>query len=158
MSRAFVKEQDNVPPDDPPEFEVGSGPNLVTRAGLERIYAKVAGIEAQLAANPNADSRVLLMRDLRYWVARKNSARVFVPTNPNEVEFGSQVTIERSGRRQTFVLVGEDEAEPAAGRINWRSPLAEAILGARVGDVVELGNRTPPDEIRILEINPLDGG
>lgn len=158
MSRAFVKEQDNVPPDDPPEFEVGSGPDLVTRAGLERINAKVAEIEAQLAANPNADSRVLLMRDLRYWVARKNSARVFVPTNPNEVEFGSQVTIERSGRRQTFMLVGEDEAEPAAGRINWRSPLAEAILGARVGDIVELGDRTPPDEIKVLEINPQDGG
>jgi len=98
MSRAFVKEQDNVPPDDPPEFEVSAGPNLVTRAGLDRINAKVAGIEAQLAANPDADGRVLLMRDLRYWVARKNSARIFVPSNPNEVEFGSQVTIERGGR------------------------------------------------------------
>jgi len=156
MSRAFVKEQDNVPPDDPPEFEVGAGPNLVTRAGLERINAKVADIEEKLAANPDADSLVLLMRDLRYWVARKNSARVFVPSNPNEVEFGAQVTIERGGRRQTFVLVGEDEAEPAAGRINWRSPLAEAILGARVGDTVNLGDHTPPDEIKVLEIAPLE--
>jgi transcription elongation factor GreB len=154
MSRAFVKEQDNVPPDDPPEFEVGTGPNLVTRSGLDRINAKVAEIEEKLAANPDADARVLLMRDLRYWVARKNSARIFVPTNPDEVEFGSQVTIERSGRRLTFTLVGEDEAEPAAGRINWRSPLAEAILGARVGDIVEMGDRSPPDEIRILEIKP----
>jgi transcription elongation factor GreB len=155
MSRAFVKEQDNVPPDDPPEFEVGAGPNLVTRGGLDRINAKVAEIEAQLAANPEADARVLLMRDLRYWVARKNSARIFVPSNPNEVEFGSQVTIERGGRRQTFAIVGEDEAEPGAGRINWRSPLAEAILGARVDDIVCLGDRTPPDEIKILEIKPL---
>lgn len=155
MSRAFVKEQDNVPPDDPPEFEIGAGPDLVTRTGLERIHAKVAEIEAQLAANPDADARVLLMRDLRYWGARKNSARLFVPSNPNEVEFGSQVTIERSGRRQTFALVGEDEAEPGAGRINWRSPLAEAILGARVGDIVEMGDRSPPDEIKILEIQPL---
>ena len=156
MSRAFVKEQDNVPPDDPPEFEVGAGPNLVTRAGLERINAKVADIEEKLAANPDADSLVLLMRDLRYWVARKNSARVFVPSNPNEVEFGAQVTIERGGRRQTFVLVGEDEGEPGAGRINWRSPLAEAILGARVGDTVNLGDHTPPDEIKVLEIAPLE--
>lgn len=155
MSRAFVKEQDNVPPDDPPEFEVGAGPNLVTPGGLDRINAKVAEIEAKLAANPAADTRVLLMRDLRYWIARKNSARIFVPTNPNEVEFGSQVTIERGGRRQTFALVGEDEAEPAVGRINWRSPLAEAILGARVGDIVEMGDRSPPDEIKILEIRPL---
>jgi transcription elongation GreA/GreB family factor len=156
MSRAFIKEQDDVPPDDPPEFEIGAGPNLVTRAGLEQIHAKVAEIEAQLAAGPDAESRVLLMmRDLRYWVARKNSARLFAPSNPNEVEFGSQVTIERGGRRQTFALVGEDEADPGAGRINWRSPLAEAILGARVGDIVEMGDRTPPDEIRILEISPL---
>jgi transcription elongation GreA/GreB family factor len=152
MSRAFTKEQDNVPPDDPPEFEISAGPNLVTPAGLERIAAKVAEIEALLAAKPDADARVLLMRDLRYWIARKNSARIFVPTNPGEVEFGSQVTIERGGRRQSFTLVGEDEAEPAAGRINWRSPLAEAILGARVGDIVEMGDRSPPDEIKILEI------
>ena len=152
MSRAFVKEQDDVPPEDPPEFEVSAGPNLVTQAGLERIGAKVSEIEEKLAANPGAEARVLLMRDLRYWIARKNSARIFVPSNPGEVEFGSQVTIERGGRRQTFTLVGEDEAEPVAGRINWRSPLAEAILGARVGDVVEMGDRSPPDEIRILEI------
>jgi transcription elongation factor GreB len=152
MSRAFVKEQDNVPPDDPPEFEIGAGPNLVTRAGLDRINAKVSEIEEKLAAAPGADTRVLLMRDLRYWVTRKNSARIFVPSNPNEVEFGSKVTIERGGRRQTFAIVGEDEAEPGAGRINWRSPLAEAILGARVGDIVEMGDRSPRDEIRILEI------
>jgi transcription elongation factor GreB len=152
MSRAFVKEQDNVPPDDPPEFEIGAGPNLVTRAGLDRINAKVSEIEEKLAAAPGADTRLLLMRDLRYWVTRKNSARIFVPSNPNEVEFGSKVTIERGGRRQTFAIVGEDEAEPGAGRINWRSPLAEAILGARVGDIVEMGDRSPRDEIRILEI------
>ena len=53
--------------------------------------------------------------------------------------FGRTVEIEREdGRRQTFRIVGEDEADPAQGRISYVSPLARALLGKAVEDVVEL--------------------
>ena len=155
MSRAFVKESDILPPDEPPEFEIGYGPNLMTQEGLDRIVARLAEIDTQLAANPDAETRSRLARDLRYWTARKANAQVFTSANPEEVEFGSQVTIRRNGRTQQFQLVGEDEANPAAGRINWQSPLAKAILGLRAGDVGTLGERVPADEIEVVEIVPL---
>ena len=52
------------------------------------------------------------------------------------VQFGVTVEIEREdGRRQTFRIVGEDEADPKAGSVSYASPLAAALLGKSVGDV-----------------------
>jgi hypothetical protein len=45
--------------------------------------------------------------------------------------------IERRGRKQTFRIVGIDEADATKGLISFRSPLAQAALGAQSGDVVE---------------------
>ena len=56
------------------------------------------------------------------------------------MHFGSTVTIERDdGRRQTFRIVGEDEADPAKGSISFVSPLAQALTGKAVGEVVHAG-------------------
>ena len=64
------------------------------------------------------------------------------------VRFGSRVTIERAdGRRQTLQLVGEDEADPAAGTISYVAPLARALLGKERGDVA------PVVEVEIVEID-----
>jgi transcription elongation GreA/GreB family factor len=59
------------------------------------------------------------------------------PSTDGTVAFGSTVTISRKGRSQTFRIVGVDEADAAKGLISFRSPLAQAILGTRLGDVVE---------------------
>jgi transcription elongation GreA/GreB family factor len=62
------------------------------------------------------------------------------PVDPSEVRFGTSVTILRDdGREQTFRIVGEDEADPAQGSISHVSPLARAMFGKRVGDVVAAG-------------------
>lgn len=56
--------------------------------------------------------------------------------------FGASVTIAREdGRRQTFRIVGEDEAAPQDGKISYVSPLARALVGKSVGDVVKAGGR-----------------
>jgi transcription elongation GreA/GreB family factor len=53
------------------------------------------------------------------------------------VRFGGAVTVEREdGRRQTWRIVGEDEADPATGSVSYVSPLAQAVLGKTVGDLV----------------------
>jgi transcription elongation GreA/GreB family factor len=50
------------------------------------------------------------------------------------------VTVERDdGRRQTYRIVGEDEADPAKGTLSYVSPLSKALTGKRVGDVVQAG-------------------
>jgi transcription elongation GreA/GreB family factor len=57
------------------------------------------------------------------------------------VQFGSTVTIVRDdGRRQTFRIVGEDEAEPAQGTLSYVSPVARALLNKAVGDVITAGS------------------
>lgn len=75
---------------------------------------------------------------------------------PEEVAFGTRVTFRREGGKSESVeLVGEDEADPAAGKLSWVSPLAQAMIGALPGEVVELETRTPTVEIQILSVEPL---
>jgi transcription elongation GreA/GreB family factor len=52
------------------------------------------------------------------------------------------------GRMQTFRIVGEDEADPSRGTVSHVSPLARAVLGKAVGDVVMVLGR----EAEVLEI------
>jgi transcription elongation GreA/GreB family factor len=148
MSRAFVKESAESAP--PPERMVADGPNLVTEAGAARIDAEVARIEAALKSETNVLLRETLERDLRYWAVKKARAQIVPAPAGDAVAFGSRVTIARNGKRQSFRIVGEDEADPRGGLLSWRAPLAQAILGARVGDVVEM--EKPPAEISILTI------
>jgi transcription elongation GreA/GreB family factor len=148
MSRAFVKETANDAP--PPERMVAEGPNLVTPDGLAQIEAEVARLEAALKSETNVLLRETLERDLRYWAQRKATAEVVPPPQGHMIAFGSRVTISRNGRQQIFRIVGDDEANPANGLINFRSPLATALIGAESGDVVEMQN--PKGEIEILAV------
>jgi transcription elongation GreA/GreB family factor len=106
-------------------------------------HALAAASEAYANAQASADRAALgaAGRDLRYWTARRATARVVpAPTDRSEVRFGALVTIVRDdGREQTFRIVGEDEADPAQGSISHVSPLAKAMYGKSVGDVVQAG-------------------
>jgi transcription elongation GreA/GreB family factor len=145
MSRAFVKERDGEDVlDELPERPISPHPNLVTAEGLAHIEAEIARLQQEHAAAQAANDRGALARsarDLRYWTARRSTARVVPPpTESTRVQFGSTVTIVRDDeRRQTFRIVGEDEADPARGTLSHVSPLARALFGKRVGDSVQAG-------------------
>jgi transcription elongation GreA/GreB family factor len=149
MSRAFVKESAESAP--PPERMVEEGPNPVTPEGMAQIEAHVTRLEASLKSETNVLLRETLERDLRYWSQRKLTAEVVQPSSDGSVAFGSTVTIERKGRKQTFRIVGVDEADAPKGLISFRSPMAQAVLGARLGDVIEA--KEPLSEIAITRIN-----
>ena len=148
MSRAFVKETAESAP--PPERMVDDGPNLVTPEGLAQIDGHIARIEAAMQTERNVLLRETLARDLRYWTIRKATAEVVQPAGDGAVAFGSTVTIRRGEREQTFRIVGVDEAD-AKGLVSFRSPLVQAILGVRVGDIVEA--KAPLGEIEIMKSN-----
>lgn len=153
MSRAFVKEtSENAPP---PERMVSDGPNLVTQHGFDLIVAKVAEIEAKLESETNVLLRETLERDLRYWNVKKASAEIVPPPEGNTIAFGSKVTVERSGRKQTFRIVGEDESDPKQGLISWHAPLAQAVLGLEVDEIAEAP--APLGEILIVKIENIGG-
>ena len=54
----------------------------------------------------------------------------------DRVAFGATVTVDSSEGEQRWQIVGEDEADAEHGRVSYRSPLAQALLGARIGDEV----------------------
>lgn len=140
MSRAFVRESDQ-DAEPLPERVVSPHPNLVTSAGLKQIEEQIRELEgARRAARQQEDTAALarIERDLRYWTQRRVSARVVEPlAMPDTVRFGVRVTLESTdGSRREFRVVGEDEAEPPQGRISWVSPLAAALIGKKLGDVV----------------------
>ena len=78
---------------------------------------------------------------MRYWTSRRATAQVAEPPrDAAEVHFGSTVTIERDdGRRQTYRIVGEDEADPSLGTLSYVSPVAQALIGKQTGEVVQAG-------------------
>ena len=63
------------------------------------------------------------------------------PVERDTVAFGFRVTFARDdGRRPTFRIVGEDEANRRAGSISYVSPVARALIGMAVGDHILLGH------------------
>lgn len=154
MSRAFVREADGLDAfEELPEKLISEHRNYVTPAGLALIEAEVVRLSEALAAAQSGGDRgeiARLSRDLRYWSARRGSAEVVEPPeDPSRVQFGSRVTIEREdGRKQTFEIVGEDESDPARGKLSYVAPLAQAMLGKAVGDTLQAGSH----EAEILAI------
>lgn len=154
MSRAFVKETDGTEIfDDLPDRPISTLPNLVTHLGLTLIDAEIERLRARLAdaqANDDRGAIAEAARDLRYWTARRATAEVVPPATDDEtVRFGLRVTIERDdGRRQSFRIVGQDQADPAKGLLSYAAPLALALSGKRVGDVVTAG----PGKAEIIAI------
>jgi len=143
MSRAFVKEADEAPPE-LPDRQISPHPNYVTTHGLALIEAEAEKHRAALADAQAAEDREAIAaasREVRYWTQRRATAEVQpVPADNDVVRFGSRVTIERDdGRKQTFQIVGEDEADPAKGTLSYVSPLAHALLGKEEGEVVKVG-------------------
>ena len=144
MSKAFTKEPEaGEVYDDLPDRPVSSH-NLVTAKGLELIEAELARLHHDHAAAHDADDRAKfakINRDLRYWTSRRATAQVAEPPrDAKHVQFGSTVTMLRAGgRRQTYRIVGEDEAHPSLGTLSYVSPVAQALLGKEVGDTVQAG-------------------
>ena len=143
MSRAFVKEQDGEDaPEELPERPVSPHPNAVTPRGLTLIDEEIERLRKVLAHAQHDSDRAGIARasrDLRYWTQRRSTAQLIdLPQNPQEVAFGTVVQVERAGgRAQTYTIVGEDEANLEQGLIAYTTPLARALIGARVGDEVE---------------------
>jgi transcription elongation GreA/GreB family factor len=151
MSVAFTKESDaEAVAANLPDRPVPTHANLVTPAGLAQIEAALAAARAAYDAARSSDTittdrsaMATATRDLRYWSARRASAQL-VTARPTDgsVGFGCTVTIEREdGRRQTWRIVGDDEADPTGGTVSYVSPLARAVTGKQAGDVVTLAGQ-----------------
>lgn len=159
MSKAFTNEEATQEVLVPPRPPLPAGvPNYVTPRGLELLRAerlKLEAARAALDAGPDEGRST----ELGAWAARMAeleqrlaSAQLVDPAShpPGIVRFGSTVTVrDEAGRSRTYQIVGVDEADPAACKIAFLSPLARALLGAEVGDSVVFET---PGRVQELEI------
>ena len=163
MSRGFVKEDDlEHAGTDLPERPISEHPNYVTPLGLQQLQQGAAKLEQerQLLVPKKEDTIVqqrlgMVERDLRYFEARLEQAILVDPVNQaaDVALFGAQVEMQdENGDSHSFMIVGEDEADIAAGKVSWNSPLAHALLGHKVGDSV---NWKRPAGNLLLEITKI---
>ncbi|MBI4801381.1 MAG: transcription elongation factor GreAB [Elusimicrobia bacterium] len=136
MSRAFIKGdgagQDNAALPDRP---VTPGPNYVTPAGKKALENAIRALAEQISAipilteDPEAkERRKRLECDFRYYEKRLGSARVVDNSKnpPGEILFGAAVEAsDDRGRSHRFAIVGDDEADTAAGKLG---PLRGQLL------------------------------
>ena len=160
MSRAFVKEGDGGL-DPLPDLPLSPHPNYVTPRGLAALQDRLRARQADLAALKARADRLDKLpeaaaeRDIRYLEARLRSA---IPVDiaaqgVETVAFGHLVTVAgEDGSTTRYEITGEDEADPAQGRIAPQSPLARALIGASVGDSVSWRKPSGAVELEILAI------
>ena len=159
MSVAFTKEESAETASETllPDRPVSPHPNLVTESGLKALEAQLdlarkAYEAAQAIEDVNERRRQSAnpLRDGRYFAERVRSAQVVpAPASTDVVAFGSTVTFNRAdGRVQTYRIVGEDEADPKAGSMSYVAPVARALVGKAVGDVVTVGEQ----ELEVVKI------
>ena len=98
-------------------------------------------------------------RRIRFLIKRLDVAEVVDPLarrdgdGTDQVFFGATVTIAGDrGDERTVTIVGVDEIDPARGHISWVSPMARALIKARIGDTVQLQTPAGREEIDIVDV------
>lgn len=165
MSKAFTRETDSEDDDDglPAPAVVPGGKNYITREGYDRLRGelfslmdderpKIVEIVHWAASNGDRSENGDYLygkkrlreidRRIRFLTRRLEIAEVVNPSlhfGGDQVFFGATVTYaDDAGQETTVTIRGVDEADSAQGQISWVSPVARALLKARVGDVVRL--------------------
>lgn len=183
MSKAFVRESEAA--QEPAPSADGEPPpprNYITPAGYARLKAElkqlveierpvVVRTVAWAASNgdrsENADYHYgkkklrEIDRRVRFLIKRLENAEVVDNAGRDSVQvyFGARARVRsRSGAERDVTIVGADEADPARGRVSWRSPVARALIKASVGDVVRLDTPGGAEALEILEVKypPID--
>ncbi len=94
---------------------------------------------------------------LRFLMQRMDAAVIVDPATQQGLEkvfFGAWVTLYALNKKteHTYRIVGQDELEPTKGWISWVSPLAKALLGKQIGDIVRVQTPSGEDEYEIQEV------
>lgn len=164
MSRGFVKEDDlEHAGTDLPERQISAHANYVTPNGLKLLNNEAVSLDKQRAElvlmKDDATAKQALAkvdRDLRYLSARLQGAILVDPAEQDKstVLFGATVTVEdEEGIHQTFTIVGEDEANMAEHKVSYVSPIARALIGRKVSDVVIWKRPAGDVELEIIAID-----
>lgn len=155
-------------------FYMNDKPIYLTAEGLKKIKNELTELKAKLREIADRIDRAKELGDLsenaEYHEAKDdyaftagkimelenavNRASVISQQKQSEiVQIGSTVKIlDKNGQEKEYTLVGPNEADPVEGRLSYESPLAQAFLGRKPGDKVEVKTPGGPVSYTILEI------
>lgn len=160
----------NTPRQGPPPKD-----NLITAQGYDKLYSElrhladnerpqlleeIAAAAAQGDRSENAEyiyGRKRLRevdKRINFLKSRLERAKIIDPKlqRSEKIDFGATVTIEDDqGQHKSWSIVGEDEAEPSAGKISWKSPLGRALLNKNVDDFLEVETPRGIMEFRVIK-------
>lgn len=178
MSKAFTRESDQDDDDDlPAAVPVPGGKNYITRAGYDRLRGelftlmdeerpRIVEIVHWAASNGDRSENGDYLygkkrlreidRRIRFLTKRLEIAEVVDASlhhGGDQAFFGATVTYaDHDGAETTVTILGVDEADSAQRQISWVSPVARALLKARVGEVVRLVVPGGVQELEILSV------
>ncbi len=122
----------------------------ITSVGLAQIRARVAELDAALPGLVDEDTIKAARRELRYWSTRQSTAQLMGKGDGSRVSFGCTVTFQMNRRQRVITIVGDDEADPAAGRLSFSAPLSRALMDAEPGETLDFTNKK--DAIEVISI------
>jgi transcription elongation factor GreB len=155
MSKAFTRESDDVvePPLTPRPLSVPGGKNYLTPQGAQRLREELErlmqpGHSPKKEANDIAKRKQQIVNQRILQLQQSLAAAVIVPPPAppwEQVVFGATVTVrDQSGEKSQYRIVGIDETDLDRNWVSWSSPIARALLKARLGQRVQF--RTPAGE------------
>ena len=181
MNKAFTKESDTEEPGDDDDLPAPALPagakNYLTPAGYRRLRGELMTlldderpkvVETVSWAAKNGDrsengdylygkKRLReIDRRIRFLTRRLDIAEVADPAlhhGNEQIFFGATVTYANArGEEKTVTITGVDEADNLRGDVSWVSPIARALIKARVGEEVQLMTPGGPETLEVLEV------
>jgi transcription elongation factor GreB len=182
MSKAFTRESDSAGDDDEDDVALPALPsgakNYLTPAGYARLRAellalldderpKIVEIVSWAAKNGDRSENGDYLygkkrlreidRRIRFLTKRLDVAEVADPSvhfGHDQVFFGATVTyLNRRDEERTITIKGIDEVDSLAGEVSWVSPIARALLKARVGDELQLMTPGGLEQIEVIAVS-----
>jgi len=181
MNKAFTRESDSAGDDDdddiaPPALPAGTK-NYLTPAGYARLRAellalldderpKIVEIVSWAAKNGDRSENGDYLygkkrlreidRRIRFLTKRLDIAEIADPAlhhGHDQVFFGATVTyVNQRDEERTITIKGIDEVDNLAGEVSWISPIARALLKARIGDEVQLMTPGGLEQIEVVDV------
>jgi transcription elongation factor GreB len=182
MSKAFTRESDAAGDDDDDDIALPALPagakNYLTPAGYARLRAellalldderpKIVEIVSWAAKNGDRSENGDYLygkkrlreidRRIRFLTKRLDIAEVADPSlhfGHDQVFFGATVSyVNQRDEERTITIKGIDEVDNLNGEVSWVSPIARALLKARVGDEVQLMTPGGLEQIEVLAVS-----